>query len=163
MSHSIISVQLGFCRWCITFRITGFLDFVRRLNTRKQNVSETGSVSVLRWGEDSVGSLRRANLNHWTNHVSSFKLRCNRRSVSQFSSWYRASHLVPITRFLLLSDICGLRVVGPPPWREVYNVLVLVQFQVTLGSKSRRTHDPWLPQPCQSESESLYNWRSVSQ
>jgi hypothetical protein len=35
----------------ITLRITGFLDFVHRpvfKNTRKRNVSETGSVSILR-------------------------------------------------------------------------------------------------------------------
>jgi hypothetical protein len=52
----------GFRRWCITFRITGFLGFVHLpgiLNTRKHNVSETGSISVLRSGEGdtySVGS-----------------------------------------------------------------------------------------------------------
>jgi hypothetical protein len=43
----------GFWRWWITLRITGFLDFVHRpgiLETRKYNVSEAGSVSVLRWG-----------------------------------------------------------------------------------------------------------------
>jgi hypothetical protein len=40
----------GFWRWCTTFRITGFLDFVHRPNIQitKQNVSETGSVSVFR-------------------------------------------------------------------------------------------------------------------
>jgi hypothetical protein len=32
------------------------------MKTREHNVSETGSVSVLRWG----GPLERANLSHWT-------------------------------------------------------------------------------------------------
>jgi hypothetical protein len=34
----------------------------------KHNVSETGSVSVLRWGETPIllGPLERVNLNHWT-------------------------------------------------------------------------------------------------
>jgi hypothetical protein len=38
------------------------------LNTRKHNVSETGTVSVLRRGEyiHTVGSIERANLNNWT-------------------------------------------------------------------------------------------------
>jgi hypothetical protein len=35
---------------------------------KKHNVSETGSVSVLRWGKTPtlLGPLERANLNHWT-------------------------------------------------------------------------------------------------
>jgi hypothetical protein len=40
----------GFGRWCKTFRITGFLDFVHRPGfqiTREYNVLETGSVPVL--------------------------------------------------------------------------------------------------------------------
>jgi hypothetical protein len=44
------------------------------LETRKHNVSETGSVSVLRWREETpilLGPLERANLNHWTSDVSS--------------------------------------------------------------------------------------------
>jgi hypothetical protein len=58
----------GFWRWCITFRITGFVDSVHRLEiliTRKQNVSETESVSILRWGRETptlLGTLERANL-----------------------------------------------------------------------------------------------------
>jgi hypothetical protein len=39
--------------------------------TKDHNVSETGSVSVLRWmGKDrptQLGPLERASLNHWTN------------------------------------------------------------------------------------------------
>jgi hypothetical protein len=44
----------GFWRWYITLRITRFMDFVLRSEfeiTRKDNVSETESVSVIRWGE----------------------------------------------------------------------------------------------------------------
>jgi hypothetical protein len=46
------------------FRTTGFSDFVQSsgiLQSRKHNVSETGSLSVLRWGgwRHSVLSLRR--------------------------------------------------------------------------------------------------------
>jgi hypothetical protein len=39
------------------------------LETRKLNVSNTGSVSVLRWGGQTpipLGPLEKANLNHWT-------------------------------------------------------------------------------------------------
>jgi hypothetical protein len=41
--------------------------------TKNHNVSETGSVSVLRWiGQDrptQLSPLERASLNHWTNHA----------------------------------------------------------------------------------------------
>jgi hypothetical protein len=42
------------------------------VETRKHNVSETGSVSVLRWGEapSLLGPLERANHSQWTTHVS---------------------------------------------------------------------------------------------
>jgi hypothetical protein len=40
------------------------------LETRKQNVSETGSISVLREGAATLlGSLERAKLDHWTTIV----------------------------------------------------------------------------------------------
>jgi hypothetical protein len=42
------------------------------LETRKHNVSETGSVSVLRWNGETpflLGLLERANLSHWTTPV----------------------------------------------------------------------------------------------
>jgi hypothetical protein len=40
------------------------------LQNRKHDVSETRSVSVLRWGEDTYsGPLERANLNHWITSV----------------------------------------------------------------------------------------------
>jgi hypothetical protein len=38
-----------FLRWCITHRITGFWGFFHRLVFREHDVSETRSVSVLRW------------------------------------------------------------------------------------------------------------------
>jgi hypothetical protein len=49
--------------------ISGLCPSSEILNSRKHNVSETGSVSVLRRGEGdtfSVESFRRANLNYWT-------------------------------------------------------------------------------------------------
>jgi hypothetical protein len=63
--------SIGFWRWCITHRITGFSDFVHRPDSKqlqeKHDVSETGSVSVLRWGEipTLLGPLEKANLDHW--------------------------------------------------------------------------------------------------
>jgi hypothetical protein len=57
--HYIILDTIRFWRWCIAHRDTGFSDFFR--------VSETGSVSVLRWGKTPtlLGPLERASLNHW--------------------------------------------------------------------------------------------------
>jgi hypothetical protein len=45
---------------CQTIRITGFVDFVRRSKFWKHDGSETGSLSVIWWGEVDiycVGSL----------------------------------------------------------------------------------------------------------
>jgi hypothetical protein len=53
-----------------------------------------------------------------------FRLFCDRRSVGQ-SVLVSGSHLGPVTRFVLLSDIFGLRVVGRPPWREDRSVIYL--------------------------------------
>jgi hypothetical protein len=48
--------------------IFGFCPSSGILKTREHNVSETGSVSVLRKGETPtlLGPLERANLNHWS-------------------------------------------------------------------------------------------------
>jgi hypothetical protein len=61
----------GFWRWCMMYRTMRFiLDFIHRLvyMTKYHNVSETGSVSVLRWmGQGrptQLGPLERASLNH---------------------------------------------------------------------------------------------------
>jgi hypothetical protein len=48
--------------------------------------------------------------------------------------------LGPKTRLLLLSDICGLQV-GAPSLTKGRACTLLVQFVVTLGSKTPRTHD----------------------
>jgi hypothetical protein len=74
----------GFWRWCMMYRTMRFiLDFIHRLvyMTKKyHNVSETGSVSVLRWmGQDrptQFGPLERASLNHWTSRSSWVGLSC---------------------------------------------------------------------------------------
>jgi hypothetical protein len=51
--------------------LVGFWTFPIVWYSREHDVSETGSVSVLRfrWGEKTptqLGPLKRANLNHWT-------------------------------------------------------------------------------------------------
>jgi hypothetical protein len=65
----------GFWRWCMLYRtIWPFLDSVHRLVcgsfTKDHNVSETGSVSFLRWmGQDrptQLGPSERVSLNHWS-------------------------------------------------------------------------------------------------
>jgi hypothetical protein len=56
------------------------------INTRKHNVSKTGSISILRWGGTPIllGRIERANLNHWTTlSKSKSKLSYDRRSVGQ--------------------------------------------------------------------------------
>jgi hypothetical protein len=64
----------GFWRRCITHRTTEFLIFPSSgiLENRKPDVSETGSVSVLRWGwkaPTQLGPLERVNVNHWAMSV----------------------------------------------------------------------------------------------
>jgi hypothetical protein len=64
--HVALPFSKGFWRCCTTLRITALLDFRQRPEfqiTSKHNVSETGCVSVLWWGEGgtcSVGSLRKS-------------------------------------------------------------------------------------------------------
>jgi hypothetical protein len=60
-------------------RTNGFSDFVHRLDFKeledtKHDVSESGSVSVLRWGETPtlLGPLENANLNHCTRKTRRF-------------------------------------------------------------------------------------------
>jgi hypothetical protein len=53
-------------QWCITLRITGFVDLFHHPEfyiTIKYNISDTGSASIFRWGEEDtyfVGSLRKS-------------------------------------------------------------------------------------------------------
>jgi hypothetical protein len=42
------------------------------VETRKHNISKTGSVSALKGDTYFFGALERANLSHWTVEVSSF-------------------------------------------------------------------------------------------
>jgi hypothetical protein len=53
--------------------------------------------------------------------VIKFQLHPDRRSVVLVSG----PHLAPMSRFLLLLDICGFHVVGRPPWREDGSVIYL--------------------------------------
>jgi hypothetical protein len=53
--------------WAQNYWVFGLCPSSRILKTRNRNVSETGSVSVLRWGGETptlLGPLGRANLNH---------------------------------------------------------------------------------------------------
>jgi hypothetical protein len=65
----------GFWRRCITqnYWVFGLFPSSGILENRKHDVSETGSVSVLRWRREKtptqLGPLERANLSHW---ISSF-------------------------------------------------------------------------------------------
>jgi hypothetical protein len=45
--------------------------------------------------------------------------------------------------FLLLSDICGVHVVGRPPWGEDWYVVFFVQFAITLGSTAELMTTPY--------------------
>jgi hypothetical protein len=61
-----------------TLSIVRILIITRKKN--KHDVSETGFVSVLRWGDTPIllGPLERANLNHWTTYP---------RTLSSINTW----------------------------------------------------------------------------
>jgi hypothetical protein len=61
-----------------------------------------------------------------------FKLYCDWRSVGQFV-FLSDPHLGPVTRFLLLSDICGFHVMGRHPWREDRSVIYSYNLLSLLG------------------------------
>jgi hypothetical protein len=77
---------------------------------------------------------------------------CERHSVGPFILG-PSLHLGPMTRFLFLLDMCGLHVVGAQSLTRRRICNSLIQFAVTLGSKSRTTVDHMLlshlkfPQP----------------
>jgi hypothetical protein len=79
--RNIFTALLGFR----TLSIVRILIITRKKN--KHDVSETGSVSILRWGETPIllGPLERANLNHWTNHIL-FTLHVKAADLSQKNS-----------------------------------------------------------------------------
>jgi hypothetical protein len=61
-----------------------------------------------------------------------------------FCDWWSVGQSVVVLgdriRFSLLSDICGLHVVGHPHWQEDWSVIYSYNL-LSLWSKSRRTHD----------------------
>jgi hypothetical protein len=76
--------------------------------------------------------------------VFKFKLYRDRHLVTQFVL-VSGPYLGPTTRFVLLSDICGLRIVGAPSLTRGQSVNYSCKFAVTLRSKSCRTQDHILP------------------
>jgi hypothetical protein len=67
---------------------------------------------------------------HHTGHQSSrfrFRLFCDRRSVGQ-SVLLSGPNLGPMTRFLLLSNICGLHVEGREVGSVIYSYILLSLF-----------------------------------
>jgi hypothetical protein len=59
-------------------------------------------------------------------------------SVGQFVS-VLGPHMWPKARFLLLSDICGLHVVGSPPWQKDESVIYLNNFLSLSGSAPKNS------------------------
>jgi hypothetical protein len=57
---------------------------------------------------------------------------CDRRSVGQ-SVLVSSPYLRPMTRFLVLTDICGLLVEGRPLWREDGSVIYLYNLLSLFG------------------------------
>jgi hypothetical protein len=112
------------------------------LSTRTHNVLETRSVSILRWGEETPtlsGPLERANLNHWKTHVSQIQSYFTTGGLPPISlSWLQAPwdpqqntccYSPYVTSSLTRGWVCRLQ------------LLLALTSAVTLGSKSRGTHD----------------------
>jgi hypothetical protein len=85
-----------------------------------------------------------------------FRLYCYRRCVGQFVL-VSGSHLWPTTRFLLLSDIFGLLVVGRPSRREDGSVIYSYN-SLSLSSPSPEELWPYLT----FSSETPQTWRARS-
>jgi hypothetical protein len=117
------------------------------LETRKQNVSEAESVSVLRWGGETptlFGPSERANLKHWATPIKSkSKLFYDRQSAGQ-SVLEQSTHLGLTTRSLLLFDSCGfVCLFGAPSLTRGrvcrLQLLLVLASSAIFGSESRRT------------------------
>jgi hypothetical protein len=87
--------------------------------TKNHNVSETGSVSVLRWmGQDrptQLGPLERAGLNHWTIKSKIKLIVLYSLSIVWKASLQRCCIAAEVTRLLLVYSLlreCVYRVVA---------------------------------------------------
>jgi hypothetical protein len=123
-------------------------------NTGEHNVSETGSVYVLRWGRETstqLGPLERANLNHWTTYFHLLFLVSGLCMI--YHNFYRTS-LIGIAVVILTQVVHWLRLalsngpnrvgVSPPHLRtETYPVsetlCSLVLFRIPDDGQSPKT------------------------
>jgi hypothetical protein len=130
------------------------------LNSRKRNILETESVSLLRWGEGDTTLLvllERASPNHWKTHV---EVEVN---LWPMVSWQvclgvtlpSETHDQSFVFCLTFASFLTWGAISDEGW--VCNIPVQLLLdparRVTLGSKFLRTHDHillphmWLPQP----------------
>jgi hypothetical protein len=94
---------MGFWWWCITHRINGFLNLLHHPEEdKKHDISETGSVSILRWGEtptllgpsERVVQWLRLTLSKGPNRVGvSLHLRMETDPVSETSCFLSSNSL----------------------------------------------------------------------
>jgi hypothetical protein len=150
-----------FCRWCRKLRITGFLIFVHRpeFYILENNVSETGSVSVLRWveGDTLLGPLERVNLNDWSTHKVNLRLTVSRPIYLGVGAPSGAQD-----QFFFSAWQLRVSWYGAPSLTRGWDCKLLSQLflglarAVTLQPKSRRTHGPYFT----VSSETPPTWRA---
>jgi hypothetical protein len=103
--------------------------------TKDHNVSETGSVSVLRWmGQDKpiqLGPLERASLNHWTNPGQSQSYITTDGQPASLS-WNKA----PIWGLRPNLDYC-LTVAGLLVWGALSDERTGLPFAIATGPRQR--------------------------
>jgi hypothetical protein len=96
------------------------------------SVSDTGSVSVFRWGEGDtlLGPLERANLNDWSTHQVNLRPTVSRPVYLAYD------------KIFFLPDICEFLDVERPLWREDGSVIYC-----TIASGPRQSSHSWVEVP----------------
>jgi hypothetical protein len=119
------------------------------LETRKHNVSETGSVSILKWGGKTptqLGPLERANLNHWATPVRRMPSSGMWRRVYLVCTDVSEEHL--LSRWLL-TLVPRSRISLPWRWSNIF-LRNFGSHKIYTAPHLRRRHSskspPWKPQ-----------------
>jgi hypothetical protein len=126
--YIVVLYSKGYRRWCIILEIVGFslCPSSDNLKSRENNVSETGSVSDLRWGGTFtlLGPSERAKFIHWTLWV--IFLFC--RNHDNWTFYFGVHHY----NILNFNYINILKVIGSISFRVFWFKYLIIAGQISV-------------------------------
>jgi hypothetical protein len=107
-----------YCLEILDFRTLSIVQVLKDKTKKEHDVSETGSVSVLRWGKKPTlwGPLERASLNHWSENPISLKVIHHRQNPTVTTLLFNyhnntdmcKSYCIKLESPCMIMDGCGL-------------------------------------------------------